>query len=444
MKETDTILIVDDQADFRAVVRQALARDDFTVREAGSGREMATALEQGPLDLVLVDLVLQGESGLDLLKELCEFDSLLPVVIMTGHSSVETAVEAMRAGAYDYACKPMKLAELRLLVRRAVDHGKLLRQNRALRESSKRRPASPGGSTVVAASATMSEVFAVAAQAANSPLTLLITGETGVGKEVVAQHVHELGNRQLPMTVLDCGALAENLLNAELFGHERGAFTGAQEARPGVLEVADGSSLLLDEIDSVPLGAQSRLLRFLEDGTFRRVGASKPRRVNVRIIATTNQDLATLVQRGEFREDLYHRLMVLHIHVPPLRARRDDVLPLARRFLQRQGKAPEPALTAEAEQKLLGYHWPGNVRELLHTMERGAFLAHFNDSQEVTPHELQLTSTGSAAPPLSTLADARQQHIDYVLRHCQGNRREAARILGISERQLYRLIRPEA
>jgi two-component system NtrC family response regulator/two-component system response regulator AtoC len=337
----------------------------------------------------------------------------------------------------------MRLNELEHLLRKALEQGALQRENRQFRERNKRGYAVPAQDVVISASPAMRDLLTQAQSVAPGTMPILITGETGVGKEVLAAFIHRHSPRfERILSTVNCGALTDTLMDAELFGHERGSFTGATERRLGMLEVADGGTLFLDEIGEMPLPAQVRLLRFLEQGVVRRVGATREHRVNVRVIAATHRDLTADVVSGRFREDLFHRLCVIPLHIPPLRERREDILPLAQLVLSRiQLAGGVKTLEPPTEAALLDYPWPGNVRELAHAIERAVFNAKQHHSDTITPDHLQLRSGAKKGNVLVSLKEAEQLHIVAVLEHFQGNRQKAAKVLGVSERHLYRLLR---
>ncbi len=437
-----TVLLVDDEAQFRANVAERLASRGYHVVEAGNAAEGFAAAQAHPVDVALVDMIMPDEDGLSLLGRLKELDPLLEVILVTGQASIETAVEAMRRGAYHYVTKPVRLRELELVLERALEKGRLAQQNRALSVELRRRR-DGGPEEMVAASRAMLEVVRQAERLASTDSTVLIEGETGTGKERIAELIHRRSARAArTFTVLNCGALTETLVDAELFGCEKGAFPGATETRPGVVEVADGGTLLLDEIADLGAPAQVRLLRFLEKGVFRRVGSSREQTVDVRVLAATHRDLAREVAEGRVREDLFHRLFVFRLRIPPLRERPEDILPLARHFLARlAGATAAPSISELAEQALLRHTWPGNVRELSHAVERALLEARLAGATELGPESLGQTAVTSSGSDLLTIEEAERRHIERVLRLVGGNRQRAADVLGVTERHLYRLLR---
>ncbi len=381
-----TVLVVDDKEMLRDSVGTTLQRAGLDVMMAdGAGAAMAAAAKRRP-DAVITDLKMPGGSGIDLLKQLRELDNDLPVVLMTAFGTVQTAVEALKLGAFDYITKPFEGDELVIAVKRAIEHGRLIRENALLRSGANGGSGGNGGvasplglARLVGDSAAMRRVKEQAAAVAESQGNVLICGESGTGKEVVARAIHELSPRGKHGAFLgvNCAALSESLLESELFGHERGSFTGAEKQRKGRFELADGGTLLLDEISEVPTRVQAKLLRVLQERSFERVGSSTSVSVDVRVVATSNLDLPRAVAKGQFRQDLFFRLNVLPIHVPPLRDRAEDVPALAAHFVgqlaRREGKGPMK-FSDEAMGLLMGYAWPGNVRELQNVCERAVVL----------------------------------------------------------------------
>lgn len=443
MKHAGTVLLVDDEGGFRENVAERLQARRFQILHADEAESALVQVRNQIIDVALVDILMPGMDGITLLGRLKEIDPLLEVVIVTGQGSIESAVEAMRKGAYHYITKPVRLSELEMVVRRAIEKTLLSRQNYLYREELRRRRAL-SAPEIVAHSAAMRRILEEAERIAQTDASVLIEGETGTGKEVIAEFIHRKSLRRAhPLSVLNCGALSESLLDTELFGHEKGAFTGATEARPGIIEVADGGTLLLDEIGDIAPTAQVRLLRFLERGLFRRVGSTRERSVDVRVLAATNRDLAGEVAEGRFRQDLYHRLLVFRLRIPPLRERQEDLLPLAEHFLSRLAGpgCPTKMLDATAQAALWAYPWPGNVRELAHTLERACFAAQLAGAEEIGPEHLGLPAPAAGSlGDLITLQEAERRHIQAVLERLGGHRQKAAEVLGITERHLYRLL----
>jgi len=438
--ERISVLVVDDEERMRKFLRTELERKGFVVDEAASGEEaLAVAAEQDH-QVVLLDLRMPGMTGLEALSQIRESSPAPEVIIITGHGTIDTAIEAMRLGAYHYVTKPFKLRELELHVRKAHEKVSLERKSRHLERLVADRRGDPA---IVGRSPGIRRVLSLIAKVAPTDSTVLISGESGTGKELVAQSIHRSSLRaDAPFVVVNCGTLQESLLEAELFGSEKGAFTGAFETREGLMEVADGGTLFLDEIGEMSPALQVKLLRALEDGEIRRLGSTRSLRVDIRIVAATNVELREAVADGRFREDLFYRLNVLPVVVPPLRERREDIPELVRHFLSSipvPGKGPF-TITDEAMNVLAGYSWPGNVRELMNTVERMKILADGNVLDlPAVPAEVLDDPAGPAGPvnPETSLAEVERLHILRVLDHSKGNKTKAAGILGISTRTLY-------
>lgn len=371
----DTILVVDDEPNYLIVLSELLKEEGFEVLTAQSGEEGFKIVEENDLDLVLTDMRMPGMDGLELLKAIKNFDRDLPVIMITAFGEVDKAVVAMKAGAYNYLAKPFNNEELLVNIRKAIEHYSLLRENLRLRGEAKERY---GFASIIGKNARMQEIYQLIEKVAPTPASVLITGESGTGKELVARAIHINSPREKsPFISVNCAALPETLLESELFGHERGAFTGATSLRKGRFELADSGTLFLDEIGDIPLPLQAKLLRVLQERSFERVGGGKPIQVDVRIITATNRDLKDEVDEGRFREDLYYRLNVLHIHLPPLRERADDIPMLTEHFMSKFAKLlnkPKLKISGEALRYLTGLPWEGNVRELENTIERAAIL----------------------------------------------------------------------
>jgi len=441
---TARLAIVDDQPRMAEVLAMVLRRAGYDAVTFGGGEAFLSALADDPLgfDLLLTDLKMPGMDGVALLKAAREAAPGLPVILVTAYASVSTAIAAMREGAFDYLPKPVDNDACRAAVARALEHSRLARENRFLRAQVEDARGLDG---VVAESEAMRAVLDLARRAARSRATVLITGESGTGKEVIAKTIHLSSDRVGgPLVAVNCKAFASGVLESELFGHERGAFTGAERARPGVFERAHRGTLFLDEIGEVDPGFQAKLLRVLQDREVLRVGGATPRPVDARIVAATNRDLQAEVRSGAFREDLYFRLAVIPIHIPPLRERRADILPLARRFLARLASEMGRRIagwTDEVEGWLSAHDWPGNVRELENTLERGVVLAR---GEVIELGDLLVGRVPTLAAPLTLQAFLDQQaaaRIREVLRETGGVRVEAARRLGVERTTLYRLMR---
>jgi DNA-binding NtrC family response regulator len=444
-------MLVDDDAAFRHVMAGELRRLGFEVVAAESGEEALRRIgEVGP-DVVLLDLQLPGISGLEVLRTLHEQHPAAEVIMLTGHGSIDTAIESIRAGAFDYVAKPCPLDELEVRIQRATERQTLRRRARLLERGL--TPPDLGGS-FVGDSPQFRELLHLVDRVAPTDSTVLVTGETGSGKEMVAKLIHARSLRRArPFVVVECAALQESLLQSELFGHERGAFTGADRAKPGLFEVAHGGTIFLDEIGEVSQTTQVKLLRVLDTSTFRHVGGTAEIRVDVRLLAATNRDLEAMVKQGLFREDLYYRLSTLTIRIPPLRERRADIELLARHFVTvlNERFAYRKRIGPQALAALQRHDWPGNVRELQHVVEAAMIVC---EDQEIRPEHLpaHLRAPGApaaASPPsapadggsLPTLEQVERAHIAAALRATGGHRGRAATILGISERNLYRRIR---
>jgi DNA-binding NtrC family response regulator len=440
------ILIVEDEAKMRRLLELNLADAGFQTLSAGDAETGLKLLQNDSVDLVLTDLKLPGMNGLDFLAAVKRFQAALPVVVMTAFGTVETAVEAMKAGASDYILKPFSLDEMRMVVHKELDVHRLRAENRSLREALQQRYQHPN---VVARSVKMQEVLAMVERVAPTNSTVLLGGESGVGKDLVARAIHEKSRRASgPFIKINSTAIPENLLESELFGYEKGAFTGAATSKPGKFELADKGTLFLDEIGDVPPVTQVKLLRVLQEREFERLGGTRTIKVDVRLVAATNRDLRAALEQGTFREDLYYRLNVVPIDIPPLREHKEDIPDLVNLFLFRQVDEPAGKITGvspEARRVLMDHHWPGNVRELQNIMERAMALApgsileaadiHF-DSQRAKP-------THSAEPLLPegmTLEQWEDDMIREALRRANGNKSQAARRLGLSRNALrYRL-----
>ena len=436
------VLVIDDEAVMRTMLARELPRHGFRVATAGSGEEGLEKISREDFAVVVLDMLLPGLDGLETLERLRQESASTEVVLLTGHGTIEGAVSAMRAGAYDYLTKPVKLAELSAVLSRAVERRRLYRENAALRLLVAGR-----GETgeIIAASPAMRAVLARVERAAATDSTVLVQGESGTGKELVARALHQLSPRKgRPFVEFNCSAVQDTLLESELFGHRRGAFTGAVEARPGLMEAADGGTIFLDEIAEMSPAVQAKVLRALESGEIRRVGESRTTRVDVRLVAATNKDLAGRVAAGEFREDLYYRLSTVVVTLPPLRERPEDVEPLVRHFL---AKLPVPErrvtdVSGEALAVLRAHRWPGNVRELRNCVESMLILApgpriEVDDLPPVVRSGGAGSETGRPEQgPLRRLDEVVAAYVRSAVERCGGNKSQAARILGIDLKTL--------
>jgi DNA-binding NtrC family response regulator len=403
-------------------------------------------LRENAIDLVVTDLKLPGMNGLEFLQTVKRQNAALPVVVMTAFGSVETAVEAMKAGASDYVLKPFSLTEMRMVIRKELDVRNLREENRSLREALGKKYSHPN---IVARSAKMQEVLATVERVAPTNSTVLLGGESGVGKDLIARAIHEKSRRARgPFLKINSTAIPENLLESELFGYEKGAFTGAAASKPGKFELADKGTLFLDEIGDVPPATQVKLLRVLQEREFERLGGTKTVKVDVRLIAATNRDLRAALEEGSFREDLYYRLNVVPIDIAPLRERKEDIPDLVNLFITRfagdSGKVIE-GISPDAVQILVNYHWPGNVRELQNIVERACALAKGNVLAGADIHldvrPAKAVNGGAGfLPDGMTLEQWEDEMVQEALRRANGNKSQAARLLGLSRNALrYRL-----
>jgi DNA-binding NtrC family response regulator len=449
MNPTASILLVDDDSAFRHVMSGELRRLGHQLSTAASGEEaLESAARQEP-EIVLLDLRLPGIDGLETLRTLRTRYPSVEVIMLTGHGSIDTAIEAIREGAFDYATKPCPLDEITIRIQRAIER-RALRQRTSLLEQAL-SPPDPAAS-LVGESPEFRRMLHLAELVAARDSTVLITGETGSGKERVAMRIHARSPRQAkPFVVVDCAALQESLLQSELFGHERGAFTGADKAKPGLFEVAHLGTIFLDEIGEISPSAQVNLLRVLDTSVFRHVGGTREIRVDVRVLAATNRDLRAMVAKGLFREDLYYRMSTITVEIPPLRQRTGDIDLLSHRFVAmlNQRYNSRKVLAEGTLDALRRHPWPGNVRELLHTIEAAVIVCEgATILPEHLPPAVRSSAPAPAAPPapasnghLATLAELEVEHIRRTLESCHGHRGQAARILGISERNLYRKLK---
>jgi DNA-binding NtrC family response regulator len=443
------VMVVDDDAVLRKLVSDQIGRMGFDSTPAASGEEALAALSRSDYDVVLLDIRMPGLSGLDTLREIRKVEDAPEVIMLTADTSLGTGLEAMRLGAYDYLTKPAMLDEIETVVRKADEKRKLVRQNASLKDAV-RQPSDEAQSSLVHRSKALEGLIALAETAARSDSTVIITGESGTGKDVLARFIHARSARSdSPMLSVNCAALPESLFESEFFGHERGAFTGATATKRGLIEAADASTLLLDEVGEMPLQTQVKLLHFLEEGSFRRVGSTRDREADVRVIAATNRNLSEDVNAGRFRTDLFYRLNVISLHVPPLRHRREDIPALVEHFLavfRERFNRPALDLSDEARGRLASYDWPGNVRELRNCLERAAALATVDtiEADQILPSAAGRSEEGKAAASdgaPATLEQLERRHILRVLEESGGNRERAAAILGISARTLYRKLR---
>jgi len=446
--KSPSLLLVDDDAAFRQVMAGELARFGYEIDSVGSGEEAIQRVAGAEPEVVLLDLRLPGMGGLETLKAIQAAAPAVEVIMLTGHGSIDTAIESIRIGASDYVVKPCPLDELQIRIQRALER-RTLRQRANILERGLTPP--DLSDSFIGDSPEFRRLLSLIDRVAPIDSTVLITGETGAGKDRVAKMIHARSSRRSrPFVVVECGALQESLLQSELFGHERGAFTGADRAKAGLFEVAHGGTIFLDEVGEISQATQTKLLRVLDTSTFRHVGGTREIRVDVRILAATNRDVLSMVRQALFREDLFYRLSTITVQVPPLRDRSGDVDLLAKHFVavlnERFGSNKQ--IGEEALQRLRRHSWPGNVRELLHVVEAALVLC---EGPVVLPEHLPTTlrnTTPSTLPEASTrdstmltLQDVELKQIRMAIEASKGHRGNAAKILGISERNLYRKLR---
>ena len=440
------ILIVEDDRPQADAVAEALQRVGHACVVVTEPRRALEIMEHDGFDLVITDLVMHEVSGMEVLQQAKRLDPAVEVIMITGHGTIETAVQAIRDGAWDYITKPLNLAELRDRAAKALEHRRLLRRTEQLSAQLQERFGFEG---IIGQSAAIRRVIQTCRQIAPTDATILIEGESGTGKELVAKALHSNSPRKAGNFVaLNCAALSEGILESELFGHEKGSFTGAVTSRKGRFEHADGGTLFLDEVGDLPVATQIKLLRVIESREIVRVGSNEPRKVDVRLLSATHQHLDDLVQQGKFREDLYFRLKVVRIVLPPLRDRREDIPLLTDHYvraLAAEHSKPVTGITPEAQRVLGAYGWPGNVRELINTLETMIVLAQrpVLDVPDIPPEirPVAAPAPGASIQPGIRLDDAERLLIERTLEMTAGNRQEAAKTLGIGERTLYRKIK---
>jgi DNA-binding NtrC family response regulator len=445
MSHSHCILIVDDDTRNREMLAEALRQAKFEIDLAASGEEAIEKAGHGEYEAVFSDIKMAGVSGMDVLAAFRSTAAETPVILMTAFGSVETAIQAMKQGAFDYITKPVNLDELALVAHRAVEHCRLVRDHRHLQHVFSERPRA---ASTIGQSRKMVEVFKVVGKVARSRTAVLIHGESGTGKELIARAIHDNSPRAArPFIAVNCSAIPDSLLESELFGHVKGSFTGAHAFRRGLLEESSGGTFFLDEVGDLSPAGQAKLLRALQEGEIRRVGSNEAIPVDLRIIAASRRSLHQLVTTGRFREDLVYRLNTVTITLPPLRERTEDIPLLAEFFLARhsaESQAATASLSPGAMQALLRYPWPGNVRELEHVIERAVALAtHSVLSVDDLPAEIRdgaggLTGQIDGLP--GTLSALQREHVLKVLESTRGNKEQAARLLGISRRTLYRFL----
>ena len=446
MKTKDTVLVVDDDLAHRTMLVKLLFGWGYTVFDADDGEKAIREVHERPFDLILLDIRMVKVSGLEALTEIKAVNPAIPVIIMTAYASVETAVEALKTGAYDYLIKPLDFTELRLAMERAMEHSHLKKENRLLRESMGNRF---DRGNLIGRSEGMTKLLETVAQVAPSEATVLITGESGTGKEMIAEAIHFNSARKGGSFVkINCAAITETLLESELFGHEKGAFTGADRRKEGKFRQAEGGTIFLDEVSEMSPGMQVKLLRVIQERELTRVGGEETIKVDVRVIAATNRDLLHDVDAGRFREDLYYRLNVVTVNVPPLRERKEDIPLIAQHYLKlfaEKNTKNIRGFTPQAMDKLLKYAWPGNVRELINAVERSVVLSRseYLDEAEISLLFREKAAPGDAPVPekgiseTSPLEDVEREMIVKTLESVHGNKSEAARRLGITRRTLH-------
>jgi DNA-binding NtrC family response regulator len=440
-----SILICDDEKNIRSGLAMAMELEGYESIEATDGQDAWDKINKMGVDLVITDLRMPRMSGEDLLRKIIGAYPRMPVIILTGHGTIETAVEAMRGGAVDFFTKPVDLDRLSLVVRKALSDTDLYAEHERLKEEVQQLKARNRYDRIIGKSQKMVELMDTVSQVAPTKASVLITGESGVGKELVADAIHELSNRSKgPFIKVHCAALTASLLESELFGHEKGSFTGAVKEKKGRFELADGGTIFLDEIGEIDAQTQVKLLRVLQERQFERVGGEKSITVDVRIVCATNRDLPKEIEKGNFREDLYYRLNVVHLDVPPLRERKDDIPLLMTSFLQQfnseNGRSIE-AFSNQAKRALLGYEWPGNIRELRNCIESAVVLARTSiiEVEDLPVHIGKAQNTSSVSLEVGiTLAEAEKQLIISTLASCAGNKTKAAEVLGIGRKTLHR------
>ncbi len=433
------VLVADDERNLRELLVRELTRKGHAAVGVADGQSALDQLKDEIPDVLLLDMRMPRLEGIEVLRALQEYPEAPQVIVMTGFQEVSTAVEAMKLGAYDYLTKPARIEELDILIRKAAEKGRLIRQNVLLRAQLDPDPARGG---IITSNAKMEEVLRVVDRVAPTDSSVLILGESGTGKELVARAVHERSPRAAQAFVpIHCGALPREVLESELFGHEKGAFTGAVGTKPGLIELADGGTLFLDEIGEMELDSQVKLLRVLESHSFFRVGGTRRRTVDMRLVAATNRDLGEAIKANRFRQDLYYRINTIAVSLPPLRERREDIRQLAQHFLEDNAAYGQKVLSASALACLERYDWPGNVRELEHAIQRAVILSTGGEIQpEDLPGELQGIDGAPTAPAGGSLEEVERQHIIATLKKVGGHRAKAATLLGIDPKTLYRKI----
>ena len=448
MTKNFSILVVDDDTAHRTMLSTLLTGWGYTIFEADDGQPAIEMVQERYFDLILMDIRMIKVSGLEAMEAIKQINPAIPIIIMTAYSSIETAVGALKNGAYDYLTKPIDFDKLRLTIERATERLRLQEENQRLKLSLKEQF---DRQNIIARSTAMTQLLDTVAQVATSEATVLITGESGTGKELIAGATHyNSGRREGPFVKINCAAITESLLESELFGHEKGAFTGAQRRKEGKFVQAHGGSIFLDEVSEMPLSMQVKLLRVLQEREITRVGGEEVIPIDVRVIAATNKNLADLVREGKFREDLYYRLNVVDLYLPALRERRDDIPPIAQRYLEilaEKNRKELSGFTPEAMDILVRYRWPGNVRELINTVERGVVLCQSEfvgveslrlmDEEQMEPQTPQASTPGEIRP----LDEVEKEAILFTLDATGNNKSETARRLGITRKTLHKKLK---
>ncbi len=439
---TIKLLVVDDDQNHRETLRTLLEEWGYATVGAGSGEAAVALCREQPFDLILMDVRMSGMSGIEATRAIREYNPAIPIIIMTAYSDVESAVEALKAGAYDYLTKPLAFDALKLALERALDHATLRDEVRVLRDS---LSSSLNTKNVIGKSPAMRQLLGMVSTIASSEATVLVTGESGTGKEIVARLIHANSNRRKgPYVAVNCAALSETLLESELFGHEKGAFTGAEKRREGRFLSADKGTIFLDEVGEIPLAMQVKLLRVIQEKELQRVGGDQTIKVDVRILAATNRELKHEVKEGRFRQDLYYRLNVVSLQLPPLRDRKEDIPLLAMHFLKMFSEKNSKVIkgfTPAAMDRLLKHSWPGNVRELENAVERAVVLlvGEYISERELPPSLMEENDSGNALKRdfgNMTMEEIERMAVLDTLEQVGGNKSEAARRLGINRKTL--------
>ncbi len=445
MKEDIAVLLVDDDDTFREVLSEELASIGFNVSIAANGDEARKLVAEENLNVVLLDIKMPGMSGFDTMVAIKDINPEIEIIMLTAYATVDNAINSMKQGAYDFITKPCNLSELETIITKAYEKQLIGKENIMLKQELARREEFQG---IIGHSQAIKNVLELINKVANAQSTVLIMGESGVGKELVARAIHHHSPmKDRPFVIIDCGSLQENLLENELFGHEKGAYTGAASRKHGLFEVADTGTLVMDEIGEISPAIQAKMLRVMDSKTFRRMGSTKDIRVEVRIIAATNRDLYQMVSNGQFREDLFYRLNVFSMSIPPLRERKEDIPLLVQYFMENTSITGKKnlSITDEAMERLMAYSWPGNIRELQNVIERAIIMS---EDDYISPKDLPTNIRRAAhagendeSGSLLPLKEMEKKYIIQVLQRMNGHRGKAAKALNISERTLYRKLR---